>query len=69
MNLIRKTLYVNNAKGTTYLIAPDSAAMKVLATNPVDANQDLFPHRCVFVCGGVRSAPFSFQIDHGGAAR
>ena len=36
MNLIGKTLYANDTKGTTYLIEPDPAAMKVLATNPVD---------------------------------
>lgn len=53
MNLMGKTLYVNDAKGTTRLIAPDSAAMKVLATNPVDASQDLFSRRCLFVWGGV----------------
>ncbi len=39
MNLIGKTLYVNDTKGTTYLIEPDSAAMKVISTNPVDENQ------------------------------
>ncbi len=39
MNLIGKTLYVNDTKGTTYLIDPDPAAMKIIATNPVDENQ------------------------------
>ncbi|MBP6784754.1 MAG: PQQ-binding-like beta-propeller repeat protein [Verrucomicrobiales bacterium] len=39
MNLIGKTLYVNDARGTTYLIEPDPKALKVIATNPVDENQ------------------------------
>ena len=39
MNFIGKTLYVNDAKGTTYLIEPDPKALKVIATNPVDENQ------------------------------
>lgn len=39
MNLIGDNLYVNDTKGTTYVIAPDTAALKVLATNPVDPNQ------------------------------
>jgi len=39
MNLIGKTLYVNDTKGTTYLIEPDPSALRVVGTNPVDANQ------------------------------
>ena len=39
MNLIGKTLYVNDSRGTTYLIEPDSKALKVIATNSVDENQ------------------------------
>lgn len=39
MNLIGKTLYVNDTKGTTYLVDPDPAALKLIATNPVDENQ------------------------------
>ncbi|NLT69375.1 MAG: PQQ-binding-like beta-propeller repeat protein [Verrucomicrobiaceae bacterium] len=39
MNEIGGTLYVNDTKGTTYLIEPDPTEMKVLAANPVDENQ------------------------------
>jgi outer membrane protein assembly factor BamB len=39
MNLIGKTLYVNDTRGTTYLIEPDPSALKLLGKNEVDANQ------------------------------
>lgn len=39
MNLIGNTLYVNDTKGTTYLIEPNPSALKILATNPVDRDQ------------------------------
>ncbi|MCB1093150.1 MAG: PQQ-like beta-propeller repeat protein [Verrucomicrobiae bacterium] len=39
MNLIGDLLYVNDTKGTTYLIEPNPEAMKLIATNPVDPGQ------------------------------
>ena len=39
MNLIGRTLYVNDKRGMTYLIEPDPSALKVIATNQVDGNQ------------------------------
>ena len=39
MNLIGKSLYVNDTRGTTYLIEPDPTAMKLIGKNEVDANQ------------------------------
>ena len=39
MNLIGKTLYVNDTRGTTYLIAPDPSSLKLIGKNDVDANQ------------------------------
>lgn len=39
MNLIGQTLHVNDTMGTTYLIEPNPAALKILSTNPVDSNQ------------------------------
>jgi outer membrane protein assembly factor BamB len=39
MNLIGNTLYVNDTRGTTYLIEPDPTALKLLGKNDIDPNQ------------------------------
>tara|TARA_R110000850_G_scaffold247566_1_gene372531 strand:+ start:132 stop:1418 length:1287 start_codon:yes stop_codon:yes gene_type:complete len=39
MNYVRGHLYVNDQSGTTFVIEPDSASMKVIATNPLASNQ------------------------------
>lgn len=39
LNLIGKTLYANDTRGVTYLVASNPEGLQVLATNPVDANQ------------------------------
>lgn len=39
MNLVGKRLYVNDTQGTTYVIDPDPAGLKVAAKNAVDPNQ------------------------------
>ena len=39
MNLIGNTLYVNDTRGTTYLIEPDPTALKLLGKNGIDPNQ------------------------------
>jgi outer membrane protein assembly factor BamB len=39
MNLIENTLYVNDTRGTTYLIEPDPTALKLLGKNDIDPNQ------------------------------
>jgi outer membrane protein assembly factor BamB len=39
MNLIGNLLYVNDTRGTTYLIKPDPKALTLLGKNDIDANQ------------------------------
>lgn len=37
--MIGNRLYVNDTRGTTYLLDPDPTGMKVIATNSLDENQ------------------------------
>lgn len=39
MNRIGGVLYVNDTRGTTYLVEPDPAGLKLLAKNEIDPNQ------------------------------
>ncbi|MBP6603895.1 MAG: PQQ-binding-like beta-propeller repeat protein [Verrucomicrobiales bacterium] len=39
VNMIGNRLYVNDTRGTTYLLDPDPTGMKVIATNSLDENQ------------------------------
>lgn len=64
MNLIGKTLYVNDTRGTTHLIEPDPAALKWIGTNEVDANQHT--NASLAFAGGriyLRTDAYLYAID------
>jgi outer membrane protein assembly factor BamB len=64
MNLIGNTLYVNDTRGTTYLVEPDPTALKLIGKNDVDANQHTNAS-LAFACGRIylRTDAYLYAIE------